>query len=149
MNQTLLEADRPDGPAEHVRLLRLGDGGLLVEHLDDAFGARRGGEQRVRQAREALDGPVELAQVGQEGEQAAEGDRALGELVDGHPRDGEHADALDEAAERLEQRLEADREHLRGERRPVLRGEPLHLVRRRGRRPARAGCSRGSPPPPR
>ena len=124
----LVEADRPDGPAEHVRLLRLGDRGPLVEHLDDALGARRGGEQRVRQAREALDGPVELAQVRQEGEQPAEGDRALGELVDGHPRDGEHADALDEAAERPEQRLEADREHLRGERRPILLGEPLHFV---------------------
>ena len=87
-----------------------------------------GREHHVRETGEALDGPVELAQVGQEGQQAPEGDRALGELVDGDGRDGEHADALDDAAERLEQRLESDGEHLRREGGPVFFGEPLHLV---------------------
>jgi hypothetical protein len=53
----------------------------------------------------------------------------VGQLVDGEAHHGEHADELDEVAQRTEQRLEADGDHLRGEGALVLAAVAGGLVR--------------------
>ena len=58
---------RPSGPGRGVD-----DGGLLVEHLDDPFGAGLGRGHLVPQAAEPGHRPVQLADVGDEDEQLAE-----------------------------------------------------------------------------
>ena len=75
---------------------------LVISPIFYALGARCRGVQRVGQPGEALDRPVELGEEGEEGQQAAEGDRALRELVDRDAHHDEQTDGLHEAAERLD-----------------------------------------------
>ena len=104
------------------------DAGFRVEDLDDAFGAGAGGEDRVGESGEALDGAVELGDVGEEDEQPAEGDAVLGQLPDADADDDEGADGLDERADRGEQAFDLDGAHLGAEVAEVLVAEAAALV---------------------
>ncbi len=158
-----LQRERALRAGERRRIDGVDDGGLLVEHLDDPLGPGLGRRHLVPQAAEPGDRAVELAEVGDEDEEAAEGDPAVGQLVDGETHHSEDADELDEVAERPEQRLQADGDHLGGEgalvlpavagglvvlavvgldEREVARGSP----RRRRRWSPTVGAARGRTP---
>ena len=104
---------------ERRRINGFDDGGLLVEHLDDPLGAGLGRRHLVPQAAEPGDRAVELAEVGDEHEEVAEGQVAVGELPHGEAHHEQYADDLDKTAERSEQALKPYCDHL-GRERPLV-----------------------------
>ena len=116
------------GAGQPAGVLGLGDAGLFVEDLDDPLGAGAGGVDRVPQVAEAADRPVELGEVGDEDQQPAQGDPVVGQFPHRDAHHQQHADGLEQAAERGEQRFEFGGGHLGPEAAQVLLVEPVHLV---------------------
>ena len=99
---------------------------------------RRGGVDRVGEPAQPADRAVELAQEGEEHEQPAEREVALGELPGAQPDHEQRAEQLDQVDERREERLQARRRHLGVEAAEVLAVEALDLGPPGGCRPGRA-----------
>ena len=105
-----------------------------------ALGARRGGEDRVREARELAHRAVELRQVGEEDEQAAEREAPLRERPGAEREDDERAEQLDQVDERREQPADPRRGQLGLEDPLVLARGSARPRRPGGRAPARASA---------
>jgi len=99
----------------------------LVEQLQDALGARGGGEDRIGQLPQRADRRVQLGEVGDEHQQASERQLARGESPDTEADDEHAAEQLDQADERSEQAADARRGQLGVHDRGVLAPEPRDL----------------------
>ena len=124
-NTTCSKTTSPRRKATAARALA--HGRLLFEELDDALGAGRGREDRVAQSGQPPDRAVQLAEVGEESQQATDRQPPLRELPRPHPDDEQCPGQVDALDQRREQRLQPRRRHLGGEAREVLSVEALDL----------------------
>ena len=101
----------PVGVGERTRVRPVGDGGALLEQLDDPLGARGGGEHRRRQARELPHRRVEAPEERDEHEQLAQRERLAAQQPDPAGEHRHRTEELDQVGDRGEHRADArDRE---------------------------------------